>query len=210
MPLFLIITFCHPAYLWYTDKKTYNFLNKSGLIETADFPKLTGTASDEIVLSDLPSGIYYVNGQYRVAPGSEPVYHSNPYAIIIVGNNGNKVRRITDSNFEDYTIENDVIINKSEMLTEAYLIEHHYATEDYVNTQIAVMAQTLEDEITEHVSRMIPAIVSADIDRQVKPITGELEDLETEDKSNLVSAINEAAKSGSEYEVDDNGNLIIS
>ena len=48
-------------------------------------------------------------------------------------------------------------------------------------------------------------------DEELKNYTGDLNDLETTTKASLVSAINEARISGgSTYEVDSNGNLIIS
>lgn len=168
----------YPAYLWYTDSRTYNFLNKKGQIESVGFPKLIGTLENEIILADLPDGIYYVQGQYRVVSGSEPTFLAASYIVVLVGNNGNKVRRITADDFEDYTIENGEIISKSSMLTEDYLIQHHYATEGYVDTAVAAMEESLKTELTEYFGYVLPGMVANEIDRQIQPIDEEdIEDI---------------------------------
>ena len=163
----------YPAYLWFTNNNTYNLLDKYGKIETIGFPKLTGTLENEIILSDLMDGIYYVQGQYRIVAGSEPVFLAASYIIVLVGNNGNKVRRITADDFEDYTIENGEIVSKSSMLTEDYLVQHHYATEGYVDTVVAAMEESLKTELTEYFGYLLPGMVSNEIDRQIQPIDQE-------------------------------------
>ena len=47
-------------------------------------------------------------------------------------------------------------------------------------------------------------------DEEMKQYTGALEDLETQNKSSLVDAINEAFRSGIKHLQVDNGNLIFS
>lgn len=160
----------YPAYLWYTDDNTYNFLDKSGKIEKADFPKLTGTLENQIILADLNDGIYYVKGQYKVTEKAETVHLAASYVIVLIGDNGNKVRRITADDFEDYTIKDGEIIDTSHLLTESYLVEHKYATEGYVNAKVAAMEASLKSDLTEYFGYALPGMVSAEIDKQIKGI----------------------------------------
>lgn len=168
----------YPAYLWYTDKNTYNFLDKNGKIETIDFPKLEGTLDDMIILSDLFEGIYYIKGVYKITASDNTIYSAGSYIIVLVGNNGNKVRRITADDFEDYTIEDGQIVSTSSLVTSDYLDENGYVTDTWVDEKLAALKVSMMNELKAYISDILPIMVSNEIDRQIKPIdTEDIDDL---------------------------------
>ena len=163
----------YPAYLWYSDKFTYNFLNKNGKIETVDFPKLTGTLDDMIILCDLSEGIYYVQGQYKITPNDTTIYSAGSYIIIMVGNNGNKIRRITADDFEDYTIESGEIISTSSLVTSDYLVEQGYVTDVWVDEKLVALEESMKRDLKAYISDILPVLVAREVDLQVQPIEDE-------------------------------------
>ena len=163
----------YPAYLWYTDDCTYNFLDKYGKIEKCDFSKLTGTLDDMIILSDLFEGIYYIKGVYKVTQSDNTIYSAGSYIIVIVGNNGNKVRRITFDEFEDYTIEDGQIVSTSSLVTSDYLEDNGYVTDTWVDEQLEALKISMKNELKAYISDILPIMVSQEIDRQITHIDNE-------------------------------------
>ena len=158
----------YPAYLWYTDKNTYNFLDKEGNIECIDFPKLTGTLDDKVILSELGNGIFYIKGQYKITASDQTVYSAGSYIIVIV--DGPKIRRITADEIETCTIQSGAITARDTVVTAQYLEDNGYATEDYVDTAIEAAEATLMADVKDYIDETLPDMIESQIDAQITSI----------------------------------------
>ena len=153
----------YPTYCWVYDTSQYAFVNKEGIIEIAGLPKLTGTLDKQIVLADLPDGVYEVKGQHKIADSDTTVYLSASYVIAIIASKDNqkKVRRITAYDISDWVVENDIATKSSSYVTTDYLVENGYATEGYVDTKIEAMKASIELELKDYVDDIIADQVAA-------------------------------------------------
>lgn len=147
----------YPTYCWVCDTYQYAFVNKHGEIEIVGIPKLTGTLEKEVIMSGLSDGVYEIKGQHRIAEGTEPVYLSASYIVGIVASDGDskKVRRITADDIEDWNVTNGETTRARIYATDQYLEEKGYMTEAAVDSKIAVMQETLEEEMKDYVDSII-------------------------------------------------------
>lgn len=123
-----------------------------------------GTASDEIILSELKDGLYAVQGQHRVAPGSTPVFLSASNVIVLIQtiNGVQKIRRITADDLTSYRFDGQTI-TEDKVATESFLQENGYVTDAEVDSKIAVAAQLLEENLKDYIDEQFTDIPNQDI-----------------------------------------------
>lgn len=147
----------YPTYCWLKDTLQYAFVNKQGEIELVGIPKLTGTLDHEIIMCKLHDGVYEIRGQHKIAESAETVYLSASYIVGIVASDGDtkKIRRITADDIDDWEVVNGVATKVRTYVTDNYLEEKGYMTETAVDAKIAVMQETLEQEMKDYVDSII-------------------------------------------------------
>ena len=147
----------YPTYCWLKDTLQYAFVNKQGEIELVGIPKLTGTLEREILMNELPDGVYEIRGQHKIAESAETVYLSASYIVGIVASDGDtkKIRRITADDVDDWEVTDGVATKVRTYVTDQYLEEKGYMTETDVDSKIAVMQETLEQEMKDYVDSII-------------------------------------------------------
>lgn len=164
----------YPAYCWLTNIEQYGFLNKNNELETIGIPVLTGTIEKQIILSELNDGLYEIKGQYKITSESETIFFSfAPISCIIQTiDEVKKIKHITSNEIVDYTIANDEISSDT-YITESYLRDHGYVTEDYVNLRIEALKQEIEDEIETLIEPVIRPMVEEVIDEDIQNVSDE-------------------------------------
>ncbi len=164
----------YPAYCWITDKEQYGFLNKNNELETIGIPLLTGTIEKQIILSELDDGLYEIKGQYKITSESETIFFSfAPISCIVQTiDEVKKIKHITSNEIVDYTIINEEISSDT-YITESYLRDHGYVTEDYVNLRIEALKREIEDEIGTLIEPVIRPMVEEVIDEDIQNVSDE-------------------------------------
>ena len=160
----------YPAYLWISDREEYGFLNKNNELETIGIPCLTGTIQNKIILSLLDDGLYQIKGQHKITADHETTYDSDSYIFAIVQtiDGLKKVTRVTSEEIVRYRINDDLSVDADAYITEAYLEEKGYATEEYLDLKIEVLKHELEDEIEELVRPVVEPLVYEIIDEEIR------------------------------------------
>lgn len=161
----------YPAYLWISDKGQYGFLNKQNQLEVIGISELTGTIQNKIILSTLDDGLYQVRGQYKITADHPTTFDSSSYILVVVQTVGGlkKVTRISSDEVVRYVIEEDLSVTEDAYVTESYLKDHEYATEEYIDVKIEILKHELEDEIEELVEPVVEPMVEEIIDRDIQP-----------------------------------------
>lgn len=162
----------YPCYCWITDREEYGFLNKQNQLETIGIPCLTGTIQTPIILSALDDGLYQVKGQHKITADHATTFDSGSFILVVVQTIGGikKVARIASDELVKYTIEEDLSVTEDAYITESYLKDKGYATEEYLDAKIAILKHELENEIEELVEPVVEPMVIEIINRE---ITGE-------------------------------------
>lgn len=169
----------YPAYVWLKDTLQYAFVNKNSEIEVVGLPKLTGTLNEQIILSDLSGGVYEIKGQYKVSEDAETVYMSSAYIIAIIrqATDSTMIRLITADSILDFVVEEGIVTDTDKNVTEKYLTEHGYVTEDVVDSKIAAMEVTLKQEIKDYVdsiiAEQIAELLPEELDKILQPVVEE-------------------------------------
>lgn len=161
----------YPAYLWISDKGQYGFLNKQNQLEVIGIPELTGTIQNKIILSTLDDGLYQVRGQHKITADHPTTYDSSSFILVVVQtiNEGKKVTRIASDEVVRYEIGDDLSVTEDAYVTESYLKDNEYVTDEYVDDKIEILKHELEDEIEELVEPVVQPMVEDIINREIQP-----------------------------------------
>ena len=160
----------YPAYLWISNRGQYGFLNKQNQLEVIGIPELTGTIENKIILSSLDDGLYQVKGQHKITADHPTTFDSASFILVVVQTigGGKKVTRISSDEVVRYVIEEDLSVTEDAYVTESYLKDHDYATEEYLDVKIEVLKHELEDEIEELVTPVVEPLVRQIIDEEIQ------------------------------------------
>lgn len=160
----------YPAYCWCTDTAQYGFLNKQNELEVIGIPELVGTIQNPIILSTLDDGIYQVKGQHKITASHITTYDSGAFIFVLVQttDNGKKVSRIASDEVTKYHIFDDLSVESESYVTDAYLSEHKYATEEYLDEKIEILKHEIEDEISDLIEPVLRPMVEDIIDESIQ------------------------------------------
>lgn len=161
----------YPAYCWVTDTNQYYFLNQDGVFEAIGIPERIGTLESPIIASDLGDGIHKVIGNYKITEDDSTLFSTGVYVVIIIEtiDNVQKIKQITSDEITDYLVRNETIWKRNCYVTEDYLRDHGYATEEYVDVQLEAMKVFLEDELKDYVDIGIQTTVPEIVDDIMQP-----------------------------------------
>ena len=107
--------------------------------------KLTGTLDTQIMLESLSSGVYMIDGQYRIAEGLETVFLSSVSDLFLVEKDTSKIviKKISATETIIYTIVDGVVTIST------------VATTEYVNSQISALEILTKEDVEVYVSDFI-------------------------------------------------------
>lgn len=131
--------------------------NNYDTLKNKPIVNLEGTQTEPVILSALKEGIYKVKGYY-MSPDSNFVTISSAGLMVVVdSNNLTKEIKVIGINYiYDYNIDFiDQTIEKSSYLTDKFLKDHHYVTEEEVKDEVSKQIAALEIMTREETESLI-------------------------------------------------------
>ena len=129
---------------------------------------LTGTLSSPVVLDGLSTGIYKVNGQYKISEVLDTTFSSSAGALYLVerGSEEVLVRKISAGDITDYKIK-DGQITTSTVPTTEWLKEQGYITESTVDEKLAALDFVNKKDVEDYVSQVVLATIDSLVDEKI-------------------------------------------
>lgn len=140
---------------------------------------LTGTLEEPIIVNELESGIYKISGRYKITQTDLTVYLNPNINIFIIDKTDEiiSIKKISNEEIIDYSVENDVVSKTNLTITEDYLIENGYATTTYIDKKIEALNVSLREDIQKYIDEVIGdkfnSIIDERIDRKILSATDE-------------------------------------
>ena len=132
---------------------------------------MLGNIENPVVLGDQPTGIYRVNGAYKIADGLITVFQSYNSDLFTVTHDqqtgATTVRCITGSNITTYIVgSNGDVIGRDIVATQQYLRDAGYMTEEDVDAKIAAINVFTKEEAYAY----IQSVLADSIDKKVNDV----------------------------------------
>lgn len=130
-------------YAWNADTKSWDDARLSDSIQ-----RVIGTSESPIILSELPSDIYLVYGQYKISPNDPTMYLTLTDILSFVNDAEDQIyiKVIDNNSILDYIVEDDNVVVKSTYLTDTAILDK-YATIEYVDTKFRILELQLQNLI---------------------------------------------------------------
>lgn len=145
----------------------YNSLGNRPIIN------LIGTISNPVNIADLDTGIYDIKGQYTVDSNIEStIYLSANSNLFMVTREDSlvNIKHITSKEVTDYTIT-ESSIEKTKTVTDKFLDNCGFVTEDYVDKKIIALQASIEQDVRrymdEYAIQLIEELVTQTIDASI-------------------------------------------
>ena len=135
-----------PMHFWTTDTKQYGYLNLDGSLSMVGIPKLVGTFTKPIIVSELDQGIYTITGQHKITITEHTTYITSVPIIYMVNKTNHhiiKIKRITSASITDYVIKHGEV-KKDSYITEEWLKDNGYETSDSVDIKLNALEASLK------------------------------------------------------------------
>lgn len=151
----------------------YNTLGNQPIIN------LVGTLDEPIIVNELESGIYKISGRYKITQTDLTVYLNPNVNIFIIDKTDGiiSIKKISNEEIIDYTVENDIVSKTNLTITEDYLFENGYVTSTYVDKKIEVLNISLREDIQKYIDEVIGdkfnSIIDERIDKKIISATDE-------------------------------------
>lgn len=151
----------------------YNTLGNQPIIN------LVGTLDEPIIVNELESGIYKISGRYKITQTDLTVYLNPNVNIFIIDKTDGiiSIKKISNEEIIDYTVENDIVSKTNLTITEDYLFENGYVTSTYVDKKIEVLNISLREDIQKYIDEVIGdkfnSIIDERIDKKILSATDE-------------------------------------
>ena len=151
----------------------YNTLGNQPVIN------LVGTLDKPIIVNELESGIYKINGRYKITQTDLTVYLNPNINIFIIDKTDGiiSIKKISNEEIIDYTVENDIVSKTNITITEDYLFKNGYVTSTYVDKKIEALNISLREDIQKYIDEVIGdkfnSIIDERIDRKIISATDE-------------------------------------
>lgn len=129
---------------------------------------LTSTLDDFIIVSDLDTGLYSINGQYKIASNDVTTYVNPNYCLFIVdkSNDNTTIKKISSTEIIDYVV-NDTTTKVNQIVTSDYLESKGYATTSYVDEKIAALDFITKEEATVYIKEIIESSLDDILDERI-------------------------------------------
>lgn len=128
--------------------------------------------ANPVVLEDLESGIYKVNGNYKISESSDTVFSSMSNNLFIVSHeDGVTTVKKIGTDITDYIINESGDISETSVATIQYLEEKGYITQDDLTNKLAALDYISKEEaetyISELISETVETLVADAIEQQL-------------------------------------------
>lgn len=130
---------------------------------------MVGTFDAPIVVSKLETGLYYIKGQYTIAPDISTKYSSAFGTLFMVeqSNDGKiYIKKISADDIVQYVVSGGAT-KTNVYVTKDYLDSHGFATISYVDEKIANLDYVTKEESKNYIDQQINQTLSSNIEQQV-------------------------------------------
>lgn len=126
---------------------------------------LVGTLDVSIIVENLDTGMYKIKGQYKIYNGEDTVYLSADGDLFIVEISATEkfIKRFTKKTIQDFVIS-DGEIKKNTYITEEYLADNGYSTNDYVDVKLTAFETSIKNDIESYVEQTVEDIIINKVD----------------------------------------------
>ena len=126
---------------------------------------LVGTLDVPIIVENLDTGMYKIKGQYKIYNGEDTVYLSADGDLFIVEISATEkfIKRFTKKTIQDFVIS-DGEIKKNTYITEEYLADNGYSTNDYVDVKLTAFETSIKNDIESYVEQTVEDIIINKVD----------------------------------------------
>lgn len=126
---------------------------------------LVGTLDVSIIVENLDTGMYKIKGQYKIYNGEDTVYLSADGDLFIVEISATEkfIKRFTKKTIQDFVIS-DGEIKKNTYITEEYLADNGYLTNDYVDVKLTAFEASIKNDIESYVEQTVEDIIINKVD----------------------------------------------
>lgn len=130
---------------------------------------LEGTIDSPIIVNQLSTGLYKINGQFRLSEHAETTYFSVNSNIFLVQQNDDAtyIKKISASDIYDYAVRKNGDIITSVVPTTEWLIAQGYVTESYVDAKIAALDFITKNEIEDYVNDVVMQTIETMVNEQI-------------------------------------------
>ena len=120
-------------------------------------------------MSDLPTGMYYICGKYKVMPGDDKEYLAGESRLVLVNNMGttSTIKVVTADGIINFVISNGEVIS-DRVVTESSLKLIGYTTEEWVNERIKELDLVQRNEIDTYIQNYISTELEKIIDVKIE------------------------------------------
>lgn len=126
---------------------------------------LVGTLDVPIMIDGLNTGMYKVKGQYKISSTDITTYLSTDGDLFIVEISATEkfIKRFTKKTIQDFVIS-DGEIKKNTYITEEYLADNGYSTNDYVDVKLTAFETSIKNDIESYVEQTVEDIIINKVD----------------------------------------------
>ena len=126
---------------------------------------LVGTLDAPIMIDGLDTGMYKVKGQYKISTTDITTYLSTDGDLFIVEISATEkfIKRFTKKTIQDFVIS-DGEIKKNTYITEEYLADNGYSTNDYVDVKLTAFETSIKNDIESYVEQTVEDIIINKVD----------------------------------------------
>ena len=126
---------------------------------------LVGTLDVPIMIDGLNTGMYKVKGQYKISSTDITTYLSTDGDLFIVEISATEkfIKRFTKKTIQDFVIS-DGEIKKNTYITEEYLADNGYSTNDYVDVKLTAFETSIKNDIESYVEQAVEDIIINKVD----------------------------------------------
>ena len=126
---------------------------------------LVGTLDVPIMIDGLNTGMYKVKGQYKISSTDITTYLSTDGDLFIVEKSATEkfIKRFTKKTIQDFVIS-DGEIKKNTYITEEYLADNGYSTNDYVDVKLTAFETSIKNDIESYVEQAVEDIIINKVD----------------------------------------------
>lgn len=139
----------------------------------------TGTLANPLVVGDLENGLYSVSGEYKLFDEYPTIFSSSINHLFLVEKSETEsyVKDISAKEIITYSLINGEV-TRSELLTQQYLSDNHYVTENDFDAKIAALdyitkvdaSEYVKQITTEYLNENLGNIIDTKIDEKISTL----------------------------------------
>jgi hypothetical protein len=126
---------------------------------------LVGTLDSPIIVNELLIGSYKIQGQYKIIETDITTYLSTDGDLFLIDikNDVKYIKRFTTDSINDFVISADEI-KKNTYVTDKYLQDNGYTTNDYVNAKITAFEDSIKADIKAYVEDIVENVIEEKVE----------------------------------------------